>query len=117
MSNADYNTRVVAPIVNIHETEKDIVVEAEMTGLKKDEISLDVVGDELTIKGAKKDCKVPEGYTVIYRERCPFEYSRTFVLGEEVKREGITAKYEDGILKVSIPKAERPQPKKIQITD
>jgi len=117
MSNGEYAPRVVAPIVNIKETEKDVVVEAEMTGLKKEDVSLDIKGDELIIRGTKKDCEIPKGYAAVYRERCPFEYFRTFILGEETKRDGITAKYESGILKVTIPKSEKAQPKRIEISD
>lgn len=115
MSNAEYTPDVIAPVVSIQETEKDIIIEAEMTGLKKDDVCLDLKGDELTIKGSKKDCDVPDGYTPLLRERCPFEYSRTFILGDEVKREGITARYDNGVLKVNVPKAEKTQPKKIDI--
>ena len=117
MANGENTPRVIAPIVNIQETEKEVIIEAEMTGLRKEDVSLDVKGDELTIRGAKKDCEVPKGYTAVYRERCPFEYSRTFILGDETKRDGITAKYENGILKVTIPKNEKAQPKRIEITD
>jgi HSP20 family protein len=117
MSNGEYTPKIVSPIVNIRETEKDVVIEAEMTGLKKEDVSLDIKGDELTLKGIKKDCETPNGYIPVYRERCPFEYWRTFILGDEVKRDGISAKYEGGILKVTIPKSERAQPKKIDISD
>ncbi|MFA6636362.1 MAG: Hsp20/alpha crystallin family protein [Candidatus Omnitrophota bacterium] len=108
--------RVVHPAVNILETEKEVVIEAEMTGLSKDDISLDVKGDELTLIGKRQGYTVPEGYTAVYTERCPFEYSRTFILGDEVKREGIAAKYDGGILRVTVPKADKVQPKKIEIT-
>lgn len=117
MSNGEFAPRVIAPIVNIQETEKDIVIEAEMTGLKKEEVSLDIKGDELTVKGSKKGCEVPKGYTPVYRERCSFEYSRTFILGNEVKRDGISARYEGGILKVVIPKSEETELRRIEISD
>jgi HSP20 family protein len=115
MANVDSGKRVVMPVVNINETQNEVVIEAEMTGLSKDDISLDIKGDELTLKGIRKECDVPSGYTAFYRERCPFEYARTFILGEEVKREGINAKYESGILKVTIPKSEKARPRKIEI--
>ncbi|MDD3088767.1 MAG: Hsp20/alpha crystallin family protein [Candidatus Omnitrophica bacterium] len=117
MANYCENNRVVTPAVNILETEKDVMIEAEMAGLSKEDISLDIEGDELMVKGARKAPAVPNGYTAVYTERCPFEYSRTFILGDEVKRENITAKYESGILKVVIPKSEKAQPRKIQVTD
>lgn len=117
MTHGEYAHRVVTPIVNIEESEKDVVIEAEMTGLNKEDVSIDIQGDELTIRGAKKDCEAPAGYMTVYRERCPFEYERTFVLGEEVKKNGITAKYDNGILRVTLPKSEKAQPRRIEITD
>jgi HSP20 family protein len=117
MANSEYYPKVMAPVVNIQETEKEVVVEAEMTGLKKEDVSIDIKGDELTIKGSQKECEPPKGYTAVYRERCPLEYSRTFILGDETKRDGITAKYEGGILRVTIPKSEKAQPRSIEISD
>ncbi|MBD3426839.1 MAG: Hsp20 family protein [Candidatus Omnitrophica bacterium] len=117
MTNASYEDMVIIPVVNIKENGKAVTIEAEMTGLSKEDISLDLQGDELTLKGEKSDCQVPKGYIAVYRERCPFKYSRTFILGDEVQREGITAKYENGILRVIIPKVEKEHPRKIEITD
>ena len=117
MLNQEGKPRVVVPFVDIKKTDKMVIIEAEMTGLQKEDISLDLKGDELIIKGLKKDCEVPEGYTAVYRERCSFEYYRTFILGDEVEREGITAKYDKGVLKIKIPKSEKTQPQKIEISD
>ncbi len=117
MSDGFQQNRIVIPAVNIMETDREVTIEAEMPGLEKESISLDVNGDELSLKGVRKECEVPTGYTAVYRERCPFEYSRTFILGDEVKREGISAKYQHGILKVTVPKAEKAQPRKIEISD
>ncbi len=117
MSGSKYAPKIIAPVVNIRETGKDVVIEAEMSGLKKEDVSLEVKEDRLTIKGAYNKCDVPRGYEPVYRERCNYEYSRTFILGEETEAEGITAKYENGILKVTIPKTEKAQPKRIEIAD
>lgn len=106
---------MVSPLVAIHETEKDVLLEAEMSGLDKESIGLEVKGDELTIRGIRKEAETPKGYTALYRERCPFEYSRTFVLGSEVDRDRISAKYEDGVLTLTIPKSDESQPRKIAI--
>ncbi|HPN73019.1 MAG TPA: Hsp20/alpha crystallin family protein [Candidatus Omnitrophota bacterium] len=117
MADNTYNGRIISPVVSIKETEKEVVIEAEMTGLSKEDISLEVKGDELTLRGLRKGCDEPSGYTALWRERCPFEYARTFILGDEVRRDGINARYENGVLSVTVPKAEKVQPKKIQITD
>jgi HSP20 family protein len=107
--------RVIQPRVNIHETDNDIVLEAEMVGLGKEDIGVELKGNELTIKGKTKECVIPQGYTILHKERCPLEYIRTFVLGEEVDKDKIDAKYENGILKVTLTKSSKAYPKKIDI--
>jgi len=111
--------RVVQPLVNIHETDKEVVLEAEMTGLTKEDIGLELKGNELTIKGKTResDETIPKGYTVIHRERCPLEYIRTFTIGDEIDRSKIDAQYENGILRVKLSKSDEAQPKRIEIKE
>ncbi len=111
--------RVIQPLVNIREEDKEVILEAEMVGLTKDGISLDLKGNELTLRGksGRADDVIPKGYTVVHKERCPLEYVRTFVLGEEIDKSKIDAQYEGGILKVKLTKSEAAQPKKIEIKD
>lgn len=105
----------IAPRVAIHESDREVVLEAEMVGLDKDDIKLELKGDELTISGERKEDFITKGCTPVLRERWPYEYSRTFVLGSEVDKEKIVARYENGVLTLSIPKSEEAQPKKIEI--
>ncbi|HNV85562.1 MAG TPA: Hsp20/alpha crystallin family protein [Candidatus Omnitrophota bacterium] len=107
-------TRVITPLVNIHEKEKEITVDAEMPGLTKEDLSIQIEGEVLNLSGRQKE-NVPEGYTVLYRERFPIEYRRTFVLGAEIDREGIKAFYENGVLNLRLPKTERARPKTVKI--
>lgn len=111
--------RIIQPLVNICEEEKEITLEAEMAGLTKDDISLDLKGNELTLRGksGRADDTVPKGYTIVHKERCPLEYVRTFVVGEEIDKNKIDAQYENGILKVKLTKREAVQLKKIEIKD
>ncbi len=109
------NMRKVIPAVNIKENDKEVILEAEMVGLGKDEVGVDVSEDTLTITGSKKERNTPKGYELIYSERCDYEYERAFVLGNEVDRGKINAKYDNGILRITLPKSEEVQPKKIEI--
>ncbi|RKY32522.1 MAG: Hsp20/alpha crystallin family protein [Candidatus Omnitrophota bacterium] len=115
----EYQPRVIQPLVNIREEEKEIILEAEMAGLTKDDISLDLKGNELTLKGksGRGDGTIPKGYTVVHKERCPLEYIRTFIIGEEIDKNRIDAQYENGILKVRLAKSEAAQPKKVEIKE
>jgi len=106
---------VVSPLVNIQETDKEVIVEAEMSGIQKEDVSVEVKQNELTISGRRKTDGAPKEYRLIHQERFPVEYRRTFILGSEVSKENITAQYENGVLRLRIPKSEETQPKKITI--
>jgi HSP20 family protein len=110
-----YERQCSKPAVSIRESEKDILLDAEMPGLSKENIMLEVVGDELTISGKRLDRTVPEGYAVAYRDRDCTDYFRKFKLNTTVDREKIDARYIDGVLRVTIPKSEEAQPKKIAV--
>jgi HSP20 family protein len=107
--------QVVSPPVNIRETDAEVVLEAEMSGLQKDDIAVELAHNELTVTGKKKPEAAPKEYRLIHQERYPLEYRRTFVLGSEVSKENISAQYENGILTLRIPKSEEKQPRKITI--
>ncbi len=107
--------RVMTPLTNIIEKEKEVVLEAEMVGLTRDDIDLELNGSELTIIGKQRENETPEGYRALYSERCPFEYRRSFTLGSIIKKEAINAKYENGVLTLSLPKTGEMLPRKIEI--
>lgn len=106
---------LVSPPVDVFESEREIVLEAEMPGVPKDGTRLSIEGDELTLSGEAAGTDVPSGYAAVYTERRPREYRRVFVLGAEVQRDKIRARYEDGVLQVTLPKAERAQPRRIPV--
>jgi HSP20 family protein len=111
--------RVIEPLVNIEETEKDVILEAEMPDLNKQDIDIEINGNELWIRASSSNEReaMPKEYTAIYRERCPLEYARTFVLGDEILKDKIEAQYETGILTIRLAKSETAQPKKITIKE
>ena len=93
---------------DVRETDKGYMVDIDMPGFKKDDISLDLQNGYLTISAAKgldKDEKDKEG-RYIRRERYAGAMSRSFYVGENVKQEDITARFENGILSLSVPKEE-----------
>ncbi len=110
-------TRVIQPLISVREEEGDVILDAEMSGLRKEDISIDLNGDEMTIRGraGRPQEPAPKGYAVVYKERCPLEYARTFVIGEDVDKSKIDARYENGILSVRMGRLEKAQPKKIEI--
>lgn len=107
--------RVIQPLVNIKETDKEVVLEAEMVGLSKEDINLELKNEELIISGKSRPEDPPKGYTSFYCERCPLEYTRSFMLGDNIDKGKIEAEYEQGVLKVILQKTETAHPKKIEI--
>jgi HSP20 family protein len=108
--------RFVTPYVNIRETNKEVILEAEMPGLEKSDLELELRGDELTITGKRQNrTETPKHWTPLLQEIQTCDYKRTFVLGADFQKEKINAKYENGVLTLMIPKSEKTQPKKITI--
>ena len=94
---------------DIRETDGSYELDVDLPGFKKDEIKASLENGYLTISAAKgldKDEKDKDG-KYIRQERYAGAMSRSFYVGDEVTQEDIKAKYEDGILKLSIPKKEK----------
>lgn len=103
------------PSVDILEAEGKFEILLSLPGMKKDEIKLDLKNDQLSISGERKQHTEKTEATYHLGEIRYGQFSRTFHLPEDVDREAIEAKFEDGILRVSIPKGEKAKPKTIKI--
>jgi HSP20 family protein len=103
------------PNVNLYENEKEVVLEMELPGVSKENVSLEIKDDMLIIAARPRDPQVPQGYEVVYQERSLNAFERSFRLGQELLRDKIQARFENGLLIVSLSKAEKAQPKKIEI--
>jgi len=106
----------IEPRVNIKDENGAFFIEASVAGYNKDEINLEMAGDTLTLSGSKKENKKTEDDGYRKKEFFCSNFNRSFSLTEEVDRENISAEVDNGILTVKIPKKEKTQPKKIQIT-
>jgi len=101
----------VAPEVNIFESKDGYVLEAEMPGVTKDGLEITLEANVLTIVGHRSDA-TPAGEPV-YRESRPLDFRRVFELDPAIDAEKINARVEQGVLTLTLPKAERVKPKKI----
>ena len=90
--------------VNIHQAKDAYHLEVIVPGLKKEDIKIGVEDGLLTVSYEKKESTNTEEYKTVRREFSYNSFKRTFTLGEQVDASGIQAKYEDGILKVLLPK-------------
>jgi HSP20 family protein len=104
-----------APSVDIHENKDEIVIDAELPGMNQKDISVTVTDNVLTIKGEKRQEKEVKEENYYRVERSYGAFSRSFTLPVGVKAEQIKATYKDGVLKISLPKAEETKPKQISI--
>ncbi len=104
-----------APTVDVAETDENIVVTAELPGVKQNDVEITVVNDVLTLKGEKKEEKEikKENYHRIERSYGSFQRSITLPTG--VQADKAKASYKDGVLTVTIPKVEEAKPKSIKI--
>ena len=108
--------RAWAPAVDIFEDNNEIIVKAELPGLKQDDIDIELTGEALTIKGERKfeDTQRQENYVRV--ERSYGNFQRTFSIGVPVEQDKVKASYKDGVLEVHLPKSEALKPKKVQVT-
>lgn len=104
---------------DVRETEDTYELDVDLPGFKKDEVTLELKNGVLTIqavKGLDKDETDKKG-KYIRQERCAGACSRTFYVGDGVEPEDVTAKFENGILQLSIPKEAKKQlPKNTSVT-
>lgn len=106
------------PAVNITEQQNDYLVSLAAPGLKKEDFKIDVDGNMLTISSEKEESKEEKDKKFNRKEYSYSSFSRSFTLPQEINKEKIEARYEDGVLKVSLPRkeeAKKPAAKSIAV--
>jgi HSP20 family protein len=110
--------RDVAPRLKIDVTEQanGFKVLAEIPGVKKDDIQVNVDGDQVSITAeVKREKDVKEGERLVHTERYFGKASRAFRLGYEIDEGKVQAKYNDGVLELTLPKKQTPAAQRITI--
>ncbi len=107
--------QVVAPALDVYQTSSEIVVKATLPGVKPEDINIDITGDTLTIKGESKAEQEVKKEEYLYQERRYGAFSRSVVLPNGLKSDKTEATMEDGVLTLTIPKAEEVKPKAIKV--
>ena len=95
-----------SPAVDIKETDKELIVSAEMPGMKKEDIKVEIDGDLLTLKGERSAETKKETDRYHITERSYGSFERSFQLPETVDSDKVQASYKDGVLHLNIPKQE-----------
>jgi HSP20 family protein len=99
------------PVVDIHENDKAIVLQAELPGLKKEDIDIEVKENILTLKGERKQSTEIKKQNYYRQERSLGKFSRSFTLPAVIDPAKVVASYKAGVLEVKIPK-----PKELKAT-
>ncbi|MCS7158683.1 MAG: Hsp20/alpha crystallin family protein [Blastocatellia bacterium] len=106
---------VWAPVVNIAETDDNYIITAELPGISKDDIKVTYENGILTIQGEKKQEKEEKGKTWHRIEAVYGAFERSFRLPSLIQADKISAEYKEGVLTLTLPKAEEAKPKQITI--
>jgi HSP20 family protein len=104
-----------APVIDIEEDNENIMVKAELPGIKKDDIKVTVRDNMLSVSGERKQEKETKEKTFHRIERSYGKFSRTITLPTAVDADRIKATYKDGILNITLPKPESIKPKQIDV--
>ena len=105
----------VSPAIDVHETGDEIVVSAVLPGVKPEDVEITMTGQNLTLRGEIKADDQVERDQYLYRERRYGSFTRSFQLPVRVEGDRAEATFRDGILTLSIPKAEEVKPRQIRI--
>jgi HSP20 family protein len=112
-TNARPERPYVSPEVNIFETKDGYVVEAEMPGVNKESLEIMLEGHEITLVGHRQNEAVVG--EPLFRERSLADYRRVFELDPAIDTARITAKMDQGVLTLTLPKSERVKPRKVTV--
>ena len=105
-----------APALDVHEDKDKFTVSLELPGLKREDINVHLEDGSLIISGERKEEVVNESTQVHRRERFYGKFSRALTLPTAVSADKVKAAYKDGILTVTLPKAEEAKPKQIDVS-
>ncbi|MCJ7549125.1 MAG: Hsp20/alpha crystallin family protein [Anaerolineae bacterium] len=103
------------PAMNVWANDEGVVVAAELPGCSPDNIDITVVGDTLTVKGSRTEEELPEGAVYHRCERACGSLSRAFTLPFGVEASGVDATFEQGVLLITLPRAEADKPRRITV--
>lgn len=104
-----------SPAIDMYQTEDEVVVKASLPGMKADDVQISITGETLSIKGEFKEKAETKEKAYHLREQRYGSFERTLGLPTEVVADKAKAEFEDGILTITLPKAEEVKPKTITV--
>jgi len=103
------------PAIEITEEKDDVVVKAELPGMKKEDLELNVSGNLLTLKGEKKKEEEVKEKGYYYSERLYGSFTRTVEIPKDIQADKVHASFKDGVLEIRFPKTEEAKRKEVKI--
>ncbi len=104
------------PPLNVWANEENAMITAEIPGVDPDDLDISVVGDTLTLSGSRSPENGDDGHTYHRRERWQGNFSRTLQLPFRINAEQVDAAFSNGVLQVTLPRAEEDKPHRISIS-
>jgi HSP20 family protein len=108
-------SRVWMPVVDLYETNDDLVLNFELPGVREKDVALSVTGDILTVKGERQFNQLLKDDNYLHMERVYGKFERSVQLPKPIQADRVTATFRDGVLEVKLPKAEAVKSKEIKI--
>lgn len=102
--------------IDVYQTDNEFIVKAALPGVKPENVDLTITGSTLTIKGETKEEQEVKEESYLHREHRYGAFSRTIALPGQLNTDGAEASFENGIMTVTIPKAEEAKSKSIRVS-
>jgi HSP20 family protein len=103
------------PVVDIEETPEQFVLRMDLPGVAQKDVKVHVMGDTLTIRGERRQSGTEKDGNWLRCERSHGVFERAFTLGAPVRADQVKASYRDGVLEVSVPKAEEARLREVEV--
>ena len=111
----EYNGFDFSPSCDIKENDKEFIVKFDIPGVKKDQVSIEIENNRLTVSGERKEEKEEKDEKHFLSETYHGSFMRSFNLPSAVDEDKVDAKYQDGVLTIKVPKTEVAKSKKVKI--
>ena len=111
----DGSASMLIPVVDISERDTEFQIKVELPGVNKNDVRITVQNDVLTIRGEKKKEAEKKGENFHRVERASGSFQRSFTMPVSVRSDKIEATYDNGVLSITLPKAEEAKPEEIEV--
>jgi HSP20 family protein len=115
MAGTTPGARTWMPAVDMVETKDDLMLRVELPGVREKDASVSITGDLLTIRGERRWDEEAKDHKVLHVERAYGQFERLIQLPMAVQADKVKASYRDGVLEITLPKAEELKPREIKI--